>query len=116
MEGKESVKCGIVYREASSDSLYEYRPNIRNSGEEVGNYCCSSETYLSSREYIANKGCCYSCDKDNNSNISDFKVKVGAVINSPTDVEVETDKEPGATVGMEVTEESPVINVPSNVG
>lgn len=43
MECKESSKGGVVDGEAASDPLYKGVSYVRNSGEEVGNDCGTSE-------------------------------------------------------------------------
>lgn len=43
MECEESGQSGIVYGEASSDSLNQGVSYVGDSGKEVGNNCCPSE-------------------------------------------------------------------------
>lgn len=56
MEGEESGKGSIVYREAPSNSFDESGPYVRNCGKEVSNDGGTSERHLSSREDVADEG------------------------------------------------------------
>jgi len=56
VECKESGKGGVVYGEATSNSLNECAAYIGDGREQVCDDCSTSEGHLSSRENIANKG------------------------------------------------------------
>lgn len=58
VEREESGEGGIVYGEASSDSLDEGASYVGDGREKVGNNGGPSEGYLSSGQYVANE-CSY---------------------------------------------------------
>ena len=71
---------------------------------------------MSSGEDIANKGSYHYQEEKYNPNVSCLFVQIGAIVKASSDVEVKADKEERGTVGVEVSNESAVIDVSADVG
>jgi len=71
---------------------------------------------LSSWEDVTYESSYHYKEKEDDPDISCFFVKIGAVIQASADVEVDTDEKEGCTVCMEISDESPEVNISTDVG
>ena len=62
-----------------------------------------------------NKGRHHSQKEEDNSDIPGFFIKIGAVVEAPPDVKVNTDEEERSAVGVHVADESPVGDISANM-
>lgn len=56
MECEEPCECGIVYREATSDSLNKGAADVRDCRKEISDDSGTSKGHLSSWEDVSNEG------------------------------------------------------------
>jgi len=115
MESEEASQCGIVYRKAAPDSLDEHFPYVGHGRKKVGNDGGPPEGYLAPRKNVPDKGGHYSQEKENNSDIPRFFIKIGAVVEASPDVKVDTDEEKRSAVGVHVPDESPISDVSADM-
>jgi len=115
MESEEASQCGIVYRKAAPDSLDKHFSDVRHGRKKVSNDGGSSEGYLAPRKNVPDKGGHYSQEKKDNSDIPGFFIKIGAVVEASPDVKVDTDEEKRSAVGVHVSDEPSISDVPANM-
>lgn len=93
----------------------EHLSHVGHGRKKVGNDGGPSEGYLAPRKNVPNKGGHHSQEKEDNSDISGFFVKIGAVVEASPDVKVDTDEEKRSAVGVHVSDEPPISDVPANM-
>jgi len=76
MESEEASQCGIVYRKTAPDSLDKYLSHVRYGRKKVSNDGGPSEGYLAPWENVSDKGGHHSQEKEDNSDIPGFLIKI----------------------------------------
>lgn len=88
---------------------------IWDCGEEVCNYCGTSERHLSSRKDVSDEGSYYYKEQEDYAYVPGLFKYVGPVIETSADVEVNADKEEGGSVGVHVSDESAKIYISADM-
>jgi hypothetical protein len=105
VETKETVKSRVSNGEATSKSMNDIIPDIRNSGNKVSNNSSSSERHLTSRKNITNKGSKHHNKEDNNTNVSNHfsRRSIRTVVKTSTDMNINSNKEHRGPVSVGIT-------------
>lgn len=116
VQTKESGKCGISDRKATSDSVRDVLANKRNCRYKAGDNSCPSETHLPSGKNITNECGSHHQKEYDNSRDSQFGAsQVGLVVEAARHVKVDQNKDRGSTVRVEVTKQVPARHICHNV-